>query len=503
VTRLKLFLADEILDNSSPTSRIRTMATGVNRHRFVLLRAAPVRGMRSIFRSAMNRFLCLALTVVWPAYQYAAPPEPKENIPAAIPRHEWPMFKHDLKRTGYSPSKAPDTALIVWETRIPGATKFWSSPCIADGKLYAGNNNGNLYCLDAATGKRVWTFFTDTSQPIFSSPIVHQNAVYFAAYEMIYAIPCIDPNGDGEIAENEILWRFRVGKSTGGVNNVVAGSPAIKDGKFFLGAVDQYFYCFDALKGGEPLWKTFTPYRGQHAFSSSPALDRGRLFAATGNQSGSGRLYCFGEADGKILWDFDIDDITFTSPVIDGSRVFIANSGDWIGGNHRYRLYCLDVNGFLDGVDDGAVDNHAGNSDLIWSFDTKDYVYSSPSFHQGRLYFGCANGLLTCLGADNGKPIWTFRSTARNKYTQPRGILSSPAIADGKVFFCSIEGTIIALPESDPDGDGAISPEEIIWSYAIGGDGVCSPVVANGCVYVGNHQGVIFCFGPKGSQQKP
>ncbi|MBI4658347.1 MAG: PQQ-binding-like beta-propeller repeat protein [Verrucomicrobia bacterium] len=430
-----------------------------------------------------------------------APPILKTG--STTPVEEWPMFKHDLRRSGYSPSKAPDTASVVWQTRIPEANKFWSSPCVAGGKLYIGNNNGNLYCLDALTGKRLWTFFTETYQPIFSSPAVHRNAVYFAGYEMIYAIPGDDPDHDGVMTVENCLWRFRVGKSTGGVNNVVASSPAIKDGKLFLGAVDQYFYCFDAVKGGHPLWETFTRYRGQHAFSSSPALDGGRLFAATGNQSGSGRLYCFNEANGDILWEFDIDDITFASPVIDGNRVFISNSGDWIGGNRRYRLYCLDVNGFLDGVDDGVADSHRGNADLVWSFDTRDYVYSSPSIHQGRLYFGCANGVLTCLDAKSGKALWVYPSATRSKYTQPRGILSSPAIADGKVFIGTIEGRLVALPETDPNGDGVISPDEVVWSFPIGGDGVCSPVVSNGCVYAGNHQGTIFCFGPNGPNQSP
>ena len=425
------------------------------------------------------------------------------NSSATEEAEQWPMFKHDLKRTGYSPSTAPNTALLVWETKIPRAAKFWSSPCVAGGRLFVGNNNGNVYCLDALTGKVLWTFFTETSQPIFSSPVVFRNHLYFAGYEMIYAIPCDDPNGDGVISPDEMLWNFRVGKSTGGVNNVVAGSPALKDGKFFLGAVDQVFYCFDALKGGPPLWRTFTPYRGQHAFSSSPALDRGKLFAATGNQSGIGRLYCFAETDGKILWEFDIDDITFSSPVVEGNRVFIANSGDWIGGNRRYRLYCLDVNGFLDNVDDGMADSHEGKSDLVWSFDTTDYVYSSPSIHNGKLYFGCANGRLTCLSADDGQPIWTYQSTTRNKYTQPRGILGSPALADGKVFICTIEGKLAALPQADPNGDGILSKDEVLWSYDIGGDGVCSPVICEGRVYVGNHQGTLFCFGSGEERGQP
>ncbi|MDA1272467.1 MAG: PQQ-binding-like beta-propeller repeat protein [Verrucomicrobia bacterium] len=437
------------------------------------------------------------LTLLFAALSFHDPLRAAESTEtlASSPDSDWPMFKHDLKRTGFSPSTAPNSPALVWKTDIGRWGKFWSSACVADGKLYIGGNDGNLYCLDAGTGEHLWTYFTDTGQPIFSSPVFAKNRVYFAGYERLYAIPATGPSGDSGEPDDRV-WTFRFGKSTGGVNDVVAGSPAIRDGRLFIGAVDQFFYCFDAGKGGSPLWETRTPYRGQHAFASSPALDRGKVFAATGNQSGSGRLYCFDEAKGTILWEFDIDDITYSSPVIDGDRVFIANSGDWIGGNHRYRLYCLDVNGFLDGVDSGVADDHMGNADLIWSHDTTDYVYSSPSVHDGRLFFGCANGTLTCLDAEEGNPVWTYRSSARRRFAQPRGILSSPALADGKVFV-TVEGDLLALPETDPNGDGAISPNEVLWSYEIGGDGVCSPVVANGFVYVGNHRGTVYCFGPK------
>jgi len=405
------------------------------------------------------------------------------------------MFKHDLKRTGFSPSKAPNKATLVWKTEIGRWGKFWSSASVANGKLYIGSHEGNLYCLDATSGEHLWTYSTDTGQPLFSSPAISNGMVYFAGYERLYAVPASGPLDDGTAMDKRV-WTFRFGKSTGGVNDVVASSPAIHDGKLFIGAVDQIFYSLNAASGGEPVWQTHTPYRGQHAFASSPALDRGRIFAATGNQTGSGRLYCFDESDGAILWEFDIDDITFSSPVIEGDRVFIANSGDWVGGNHRYRLYCLAVNGGRSGTDLGIRDDHRGNADLIWSYDTQDYVYSSPSVHDGKLFFGCANGTLTCVDSRTGNAVWRHYSGARKRLSQPRGIPSSPALADHKVFI-NVEGKLLALPESDPNGDGEISEEEILWSYEIGGDGVCSPIVANGLIYIGNHQGTVYCFGPK------
>jgi outer membrane protein assembly factor BamB len=418
-----------------------------------------------------------------------------QKPPPSALQSAWPKFRGDLLNTGYSSSAAPRTAQLAWSKKIPGAQEFWSSPSVFKDKVYVGNSNGNLYCINAATGDVVWTF-SGYSFPIFSSPAIAQDMVFFAgADRKLYALPADDPNSDGVISETEIIWDFTVGPSTGGVNNVVPSSPAIKDGKLFIGAIDQYFYCFNA-KNGKIIWKTWTPYRGQHAFSSSPAIYKGKVFAATGNQPGadsSGRLYCFSETTGGILWEFDIDDITYSSPVIDqdNDRVVIANSGDWIAnaGNRTYRLYSLAVEGHKEGAEAGIPDAHSGNSDLAWWFDTKKYVYSSPAIHDGRLYFGGSDGNLRCVDAKSGKMIWAYETPPKAS-----GIMGSPAIADGMVFVGTADGRLIAAPEKDPNGDGVISPDEIVWSYEIGGKIVCSPAIADGALYVGGHDGVMYCF---------
>ena len=227
-----------------------------------------------------------------------------------------------------------------------------------------------------------------------------------------------------------------------------------------------------------------------------PAIYQGRVFAATGNQPGrtsSGRLYCFDESTGRILWEFDIDDITYSSPVIDQDkdRVIIANSGDWIAdaGNRTYRMYSLATNGSVEGVDKGTADSHLGNSDLIWSFDTQKYVYSSPAIHDGRLFFGGSDGNLRCIDTETGKAIWVYETSALTT-----GIMGSPAIADGMVFVGTSRGLLVAVPEKDPNNDGVISPEEIVWSYQMRGKIVSSPAIANGAVYLGSGDGVMHCF---------
>jgi outer membrane protein assembly factor BamB len=406
---------------------------------------------------------------------------------------EWPTFRGNVSRTGQSASAAPRTPTLLWSVRIPEAGDIWSSASVAGGRLFIGGISGELYCLDAETGGMKWEFQTLYEQPVFSSPTVSGGIVFFAAYRAVYALPCEDPDGDGVISSDEIAWKRPLGPSTGGVNDVNPASPAVIDGKLFVGSVDSYFYCFDAAAGGPPIWRTLTPYVGQHAFSSSPAILEDRAFAATGNQSGEGRLYGFGLKNGRIEWEFDNDDITFSTPAAADGRVFIANSGDWIGGNQVHRIFCLDADGMADGIDDGVSDGHAGGSDLVWSTDMGSYAYSSPAVSGGRVYIGCSNGNLLCLDAASGKRIWKYTTDPMNE-DPPAGIMGSPVVAGGAVIAGTADGRLIAVPVEDPNADGVISDSELIWSYPVGGLVVSSPAIAYGRVYIAADRGRVLCL---------
>ena len=65
------------------------------------------------------------------------------------------------------------TLSASWHVLTPGA--FSSSPTIADGTLYAGNNDGALLALDPATGKVKWQYHV--SNPIMSAPLIYGNLV--------------------------------------------------------------------------------------------------------------------------------------------------------------------------------------------------------------------------------------------------------------------------------------------------------------------------------------
>ena len=98
-------------------------------------------------------------------------PVPVENISASV--DWWPMFHHDLAHTGYSTSTAPSTNQTLWKYSTSSAV---NSPVVADGIVYVGSDDYNVYALNATTGALIWTYTTGWS--VYSCPAVAGGVVY-------------------------------------------------------------------------------------------------------------------------------------------------------------------------------------------------------------------------------------------------------------------------------------------------------------------------------------
>ena len=65
-----------------------------------------------------------------------------------------------------------------------------SDPAVADGVVYFGSGDGNLYALSAGSGSKLAVF--STGEPIESSPAVADGRVYVGSdnhYEYAFALP--------------------------------------------------------------------------------------------------------------------------------------------------------------------------------------------------------------------------------------------------------------------------------------------------------------------------
>jgi len=63
----------------------------------------------------------------------------------------------------------------------------WGSPLVADGKIYVGNEDGDFYVFELAREKKL-LFTTAFDAPVYSSPIFANGVLYIAAQPTLYAI---------------------------------------------------------------------------------------------------------------------------------------------------------------------------------------------------------------------------------------------------------------------------------------------------------------------------
>jgi outer membrane protein assembly factor BamB len=253
--------------------------------------------------------------------------------------------------------------------------------------------------------------------------------------------------------------------------------------------------------------------------------DRGK--ATDDNPDGppldKGVLMCFDEKTGKFLWQMIHDKMESgqvhdwpreglcSTPIVDGDRVYYTSN--------RCEVVCLDVNGFLDGKNDGFQGEKykdKTDGDVIWHYDMytnlKVFPHNmtdcSPLIVGDLLFVITANGVdenhlnipfpeapsFICLNKNTGKLIW--KSNLPGKSIM-HGQWSNPTYAvikgRGQVIF--------------PGGDGwlyGLEPEtgSLIWKfdanpkdskYELGGKGTRSdfigtPVVYNDRIFIGTGQ---------------
>ncbi len=203
---------------------------------------------------------------------------------------DWPMYRHDALRSGVTEEQLQPPLQEAWafETRIPPAPAwpapakqdFWNEvrelrpvttydrafhAAVADGRLYFGSSGDDqVYCLDAANGGLLWTFFAEAP---------------------------------------------------------VRLAPAIADGKAYAGSDDGWVYCLDA-RDGSLLWK----HRPPHADRWLPG--NGRVISAVPVRTGvlvdnGTAYYCAGlfpdravyrcaldAATGRELWCLPADNVS-------------------------------------------------------------------------------------------------------------------------------------------------------------------------------------------------
>ncbi len=188
---------------------------------------------------------------------------------------DWPVLRGDPAHRGYIEGELRGPFRIAWVRHFE-AERIGSAvePIVARGRVFIGTHSGNLWALDAASGRPVWRFAAGS--PILHSPAVAGEAVVVASTRGLFVL---------DLATGRLLaqaWR-RGGYSA---------APVVAGQRVFIGSRGGTFEAFDL--GLKWLWKADlgVPIR------QTAAVANGRVFVVAEDL----RLRCFDASSGKVLW---------------------------------------------------------------------------------------------------------------------------------------------------------------------------------------------------------
>ncbi len=411
------------------------------------------------------------------------------------------MFRSDPQHTGvYQTTAIVQFTRVKWKLHTQGYVV--STPAVANGMVYVGSTDGNLYAVDRNSGALRWKY--KTMSRVVSSPAVANGLVYFNSYDgYFYALnahngrlqwrfhtggehrfegthlhgsqPAAetmpDPfdvflssptlsngavyfgSGDGNVYSLNAMtgaldWKFQTG-------NVVHASPAIASGTLYVGSWDSYFYALDATSGKER-WRFKTgedpEIHNQVGIQSSAAVQGDTVYFGCRDS----HLYALDARSGAKRWSFPTGaSWVVASPAVQDGKVFFATSDSGL-------FYALDAR-------TGAT---------IFSLSFHGWpTFSSPVIAGNMLYVGSNAGRLNAIDLQHKRIAWTFTTDGARRYgstyTNPDGtpnyavafesdfyddlvvgatkmlsvgaILSSPVSDDHVIYVGSTDGNLYAL----------------------------------------------------------
>lgn len=198
----------------------------------------------------------------------------------------------------------------LWQSKDYGIDTILT-PAVTGGRVYIGtylDQDHNVYCLDAKTGKKVWSYLT--SGAVLGTPAVFNGTVY--AGSMDGALYALDAD------TGKLRWRFEN-------TDTFFAPPLMHDGVIYAPSQDGYIYALDE-RTGALFWRasalisatisSVSTFTLRHAV----AIYRNVLFAANEDT-----LFAFDTRRGALRWRYiPFADGKLTTPIISNGLLVIG-----------------------------------------------------------------------------------------------------------------------------------------------------------------------------------
>ncbi len=307
-----------------------------------------------------------------------------------------------------------------------------TSPSIgADGTVYGGSYDNYLYALNGGTGARRWRYKTGNTIELGSTVVASDGTLYTGSNDgKLYA----------HAPDGTLKWGFAPG------SNVWAAPALAPDGTIYVKSDSGNLYAVQP--DGAEKWRYLAP----GATYSSPVVGAdGMVYIGASDTHVLVAL----RPDGTEKWRFDLGGEIRSSPAIGADGT----------------LYLGSVEGVFFAI--------APDGSRRWQFDTQSSITGSAALSvEGGVYFGATDGKLYALNATTGALQWSYATAAGIRATTPL------VTASGRVFIGSDDAQLHLVDSSG----------KLVRVYAAGDWIRSSPVIANGKLYFTSLDGKIYAF---------
>ncbi len=414
-----------------------------------------------------------------------------------------PMFGGGLRHPGYADETVSTSAVqTLW--RFQTGSAVYSSPALADGRLYVGSTDGCLYAISAADGQLIWK--VQTGGAVNSSPALSGGLVYFSSRDgFFYALSAADGREKWRFETEGERWFEAKGlhfcqprnQTIADVWDFFLSSPLIVDGKFYCGSGDGHVYALDAAMG-KLIWK----FKTGDVVHAAPAFDRGVIYIGSWDSC----MYALNASDGRELWRYQTGrknsnqtGIQASALVADGMVYFgsrdsffyalnasdgrlmwrFDHKGSWVIASAALRNGVL-YYGTSDSSQLFALDAKTGKQ--LWQQGVKSMSFSSTLAVRNGVLQGTLAGNLSCHDPESGALMWEFCSDAHRRNEQ--GFLKADGSPDYRKIFRSPVAKAFYLE------DALLSVQRLLSTGSI----LSTPVVDNGVIYLGSADGGVYAL---------
>ncbi len=328
-----------------------------------------------------------------------------------------------------------DSTNIQWKIPVKGLG--WSSPVVYGKQIWltsAARDGKEFYvlCFDLETGKTIFenTVFTcndpqhihGTNSYATPTPCIEDGFVY--VHYGTFGTACIN-------TENfETVWKredLKCDHMQG-----PASSPILHRNMLIVhleGTENPYVIALDK-RTGETIWKSVRPseiydklepvYRKSYQTPIVIEVDGRELLISNSS------FMCFAHDvnSGEVVWTVEYGyDSTVSQPVYWNGLVFVNSGWIFLDNTPSFtRQYAIDPTGKGD-----VTKTH-----VKWIYEEEVPQIPTPVIVEGKMYMVHDRGMLTCLDASTGQPVW--------KHKLKGNFNSSPVYAAGNIYFINVKG---------------------------------------------------------------